>query len=215
MIYASGTKRPKIHSTAYVAPTATIAGEVTIGADCAILHGAVIVAEGAPVTIGSSVVVMEHAVVKSSGGEATQFPVKIGDACIVGIHASVIGATLGSGCFVAAGARVYNGVTLANNARLQPNEVKLPKGDFFETVFNLETEPNVAAKAAKQYAQFLRKAHAHDKPLDAHDNVAPGARRRDEPDTLSAPVEADTVVDIMMLELQEMELRRAEAKKKK
>jgi carbonic anhydrase/acetyltransferase-like protein (isoleucine patch superfamily) len=215
MIYANGPKRPKIHSSAYVAPTATISGEVTIGAECAILHGAIIVAEGAPVTIGTSVVVMENAVVKSSGGEATQFPVKIGDASIIGANSSVIGATIGNGCFVAGGARVYNGVTLANDTRLTPNEVKLPKGEFFETVFNLETEPGVAAKAAKQYAQFLRKTHAHDKPLDAHENSAPGARRRDEPDKLSAPVEADTVVDIMMLELQEMELRRAEAKKKK
>jgi carbonic anhydrase/acetyltransferase-like protein (isoleucine patch superfamily) len=215
MIFANGAKRPKIHSSAYVAPTATISGEVTIGPECAILHGAVIAAEGAPITIGTSVVVMEHAVVKSSGGEATQFPVKIGDACIIGAHAFVLGATVGNGCFVAGGARVYNGVTLAHNTRLAPNEVKLPKGEFFEAVFNLETEPNVAAKAAKHYAAFLRKMHAHDKPIDAHENVAPGARRREEPDTLSAPVEADTVVDIMMLELQEMELRRAEAKKKK
>ncbi len=50
MILSSGTKKPKIHSSAYVAPTATIAGDVTIGADCAVLHGAVIIAEGAPVT---------------------------------------------------------------------------------------------------------------------------------------------------------------------
>ena len=32
MILSSGTKKPKIHSSAYVAPTATISGDVTIGA---------------------------------------------------------------------------------------------------------------------------------------------------------------------------------------
>ena len=31
MILSSGSKKPKIHSTAYVAPTATISGDVTIG----------------------------------------------------------------------------------------------------------------------------------------------------------------------------------------
>ncbi len=53
MILSSGTKKPKIHSSAYVAPGAVIGGDVTIGPGCAMLHGAVITSEGAPVTIGS------------------------------------------------------------------------------------------------------------------------------------------------------------------
>ena len=112
MILSSGTKRPKIHSSAYVAPTAIVSGEVTIGADCAILHGAVVTAEGAPVTIGAQSVVMEHAVVKASGGSVLQYPLSIGERCIVGPHAYVVGATLGDGCFVAAGAKICNGATL-------------------------------------------------------------------------------------------------------
>jgi carbonic anhydrase/acetyltransferase-like protein (isoleucine patch superfamily) len=116
MILSSGTKKPKIHSSAYVAPTATIAGDVTIGVDCAILHGAVITAEGAPVTIGAQCVVMENAVVKASGGSALQFPVAIGDRCIVGPHAYVVGATIGSGCFVASGAKIFNGAVLGDGA---------------------------------------------------------------------------------------------------
>ena len=39
MILSSGTKKPKIHSSAYVAPTATICGDVTIGAGCACCTG--------------------------------------------------------------------------------------------------------------------------------------------------------------------------------
>ena len=210
MILASGTKRPKIHSSAYVAPTATISGDVTIGSGCAILHGAVITAEGAPVTIGADCVIMEHAVIKSSGGEATKFLVKIGDACMLGPHAYVSGAALGTGCYIGSGARIYNGVTIPNNGRVNPNEVKLPKGDFFEAVYNLEQEPNVAAKAARLYSEFLRSQHAKDQQIDAHQNVAPGARQSaKESDSLKAPVEADSMVDAMMLELQEQEAIRA------
>lgn len=112
MIISSGTKKPKIHSSAYVAPTATISGDVTVGADCAILHGAIVVAEGAPVTIGSETVVMENAVLKASGGSAISFPLAIGNRCIVGPQAYVVGATVGDGCFIAAGAKVFNGATL-------------------------------------------------------------------------------------------------------
>jgi carbonic anhydrase/acetyltransferase-like protein (isoleucine patch superfamily) len=116
MIYSSGTKRPKIHSSAYVAPSATISGDVTIGAECAILHGAVVTSEGAPVTIGAHSVVMESAVLKASGGSALQYPLAIGERCIVGPHAYVVGATIGDGCFVAGGAKVFNGATLENGS---------------------------------------------------------------------------------------------------
>ncbi len=116
MILSSGTKKPKVHSSTYIAPTATIAGDVTIGASCAVLHGAVIVAEGAPVTIGSDTVVMENAVLKASGGSAVQFPLSLGSRCIVGPHAYVVGATIGDGCFVASGTKIFNGAKLEDGS---------------------------------------------------------------------------------------------------
>lgn len=116
MIFSSGTKKPKIHSTAYVAPSATISGDVTIGAESAVLHGAVITSEGAPVTIGAHAVVMENAVIKASGGSVLQYPVSIGDRCIIGPHAYVVGATIGNGCFVASGAKIFNGAVLEDGA---------------------------------------------------------------------------------------------------
>lgn len=116
MIVSSGTKKPKIHSSAYVAPTATISGDVTIGADCAVLHGAVITSEGAPVTIGKETVVMENAVLKASGGKALQWALSIGDRCIVGPQAYVVGATVGNGCFVASGSKIFNGAVLEDGS---------------------------------------------------------------------------------------------------
>ncbi len=115
MIVSSGTKKPKIHSSAYVAPSATISGDVTIGAGSAVLHGAVIAAEGAPVTIGSETVVMENAVLRASGGSALSFPLAVGDRCIVGPQAYVVGATIGNGCFIASGAKVFNGAKLEDD----------------------------------------------------------------------------------------------------
>jgi len=214
MILSNAGKKPKIHSTAYIAPTATVSGDVTIGAGCAIMHGAIVTAEGAPVSIGADCVVMENAVIKASGGSALQFPCTIGERCIVGAHALVSGATIQKGCAIGSGARIYNGVTIQSNSRIAPNAVKEPKGDFMESVFNIEQGPDANARAAAAYSQFLRKQHTKDSQLDAHENVAPGARRR-ETDELKAPVEADTVVDVMMLELQEMEARRKEALQKK
>ena len=50
-------KGPRIHESAYVAPTAVICGDVTIGENCQILFGAVLVAEGGPVVIGCNCII--------------------------------------------------------------------------------------------------------------------------------------------------------------
>ncbi len=128
MILSSGTKKPKIHSSAYVAPSAVIGGDVTVGPGCAVLHGAVITSEGAPVTIGEQTVVMENAVLKASGGSALQFPLKIGKNCIVGPHAYVVGATIGNGCFIAAGAKIFNGAKLEDDSGVALGAIVHVKG---------------------------------------------------------------------------------------
>ncbi|MBV9277546.1 MAG: gamma carbonic anhydrase family protein [Candidatus Eremiobacteraeota bacterium] len=112
MIISSNTRKPKVHASAYVAPSAVISGDVTVEEDCAILHGAVITAEGAPIVVGANSVIMENAVLKASGGSAMQFPCTIGESCIIGPGAYIVGATIEPGAFIASGARVFNGATV-------------------------------------------------------------------------------------------------------
>jgi UDP-3-O-[3-hydroxymyristoyl] glucosamine N-acyltransferase len=212
VILSSGTKKPKIHSSAYVAAGATISGDVEIGAGCAILHGAVLTAEGAPLRIGTDTVVMENAVVKASGGSAIVFACTIGNKCIVGPQAYVAGATVGNGCFIAGGTRVLNGTKLADNTQLPPQST-----DYFADVFNQEPGAEIAARAAEAYSRFLRKSHAQDKRLDDHQTVKAAPARRslsaDEPPATQS-TDVGGVVDAMMLELLEIEQRRQEGIKK-
>jgi carbonic anhydrase/acetyltransferase-like protein (isoleucine patch superfamily) len=112
MIISSGEKKPNIHAGAYIAPSATISGDVTIEEGCAVLHGAVITAEGAPVVVGANSVVMENAVLRSSGGSVMQFPLTVGESCLIGPTAYVVGATIEPGCFIATGAKVFNGAVI-------------------------------------------------------------------------------------------------------
>ena len=39
-------KKPEVHTSTYIAPTATICGDVTIGPNCRVVHGASIIVEG-------------------------------------------------------------------------------------------------------------------------------------------------------------------------
>ena len=112
MIVSSSAKKPNVHASAYIAPNAVVSGDVTIEEGCAVLFGAVISAEGAPIVVGANSVIMENAVLKSSGGTAIQFPLTIGESCIVGPGAYIVGATIEPGAFIAAGAKVFNGATV-------------------------------------------------------------------------------------------------------
>jgi carbonic anhydrase/acetyltransferase-like protein (isoleucine patch superfamily) len=81
---------------------------VVIGAHTAVLAGAVITSEGAPVRIGERCVIMENAVLRGAG----RHPCTIADHVLIGPNSHVTGATIGSGCFVATGATVFNGAVL-------------------------------------------------------------------------------------------------------
>jgi acetyltransferase-like isoleucine patch superfamily enzyme len=57
-------KIPQVAESAYIAPTAVLAGDVTVGPHSRVLFGAVITAEGGPVQIGSNCVIMKNAVIR-------------------------------------------------------------------------------------------------------------------------------------------------------
>lgn len=208
MIVSSGTKKPNIHASAYVAPSATISGDVTIEEGCAVLFGAVISAEGAPVTIGANSVVMENAVVKSSGGKVMQFPCSVGESCIIGPGAYIVGATIEPGVFIASGARVRNGQSIAESTTVG----EIPK-NFFQDVFNMPDSDDVRAKAAENYSKFLRKTHAQDAVIaEAPKKTAPKPpQRKTEEPPPTQTTEVEKVVDVMFVELEEARLRREAA----
>lgn len=110
---------PRIDPSAYVAPTAVVSGDVTIGGGARILHGAVVTAEDGSVTIGERVVVMEHALVRGRAGH----PVSIGDDVMIGPHAHVNGATIADEVFIATGASLFPGSSVESGSEMRINSV--------------------------------------------------------------------------------------------
>ncbi len=119
MLFEHRGKRPRIHESAYVAPTATICGDVSIGEGSRVLFGAVVTAEGGPVEIGAECVVMENAVVRGT----PRHPTRLGDHVLVGPHAHLTGCTIEDDCFIATGACVFNGATIGRGAVVAINGV--------------------------------------------------------------------------------------------
>ena len=111
--------QPRIHPDAVIAATAVISGDVEIGADCQVLHGAVITAEGGAITLGTNVIVMENALIRATSTN----PVHIGDHVLVGPMASVSGATIADEVFLATGTRVFNGARIGERSEVRINAV--------------------------------------------------------------------------------------------
>jgi carbonic anhydrase/acetyltransferase-like protein (isoleucine patch superfamily) len=112
-------KRPQVAETAYLAPTATLCGDVVVGEGCRVLFGAVLVAEGGPVVLGRSCIIMENAVLRGT----TRHPTLLSDHVLVGPRAYLSGCTVESNVFLAAGSTVFNGAVIGSRTVVRVNGV--------------------------------------------------------------------------------------------
>ena len=127
---------PSIGEGTFVAETAVIVGDVTIGRDCSIWFNAVLRGDVNTITIGDRANIQDGAVIHtlydgsphpsqthtgsdvSVGHNAVIHGGIIGDNCLIGMGAIVLdNAEIPSGCIIAAGALVLS------NAKLEPDSL--------------------------------------------------------------------------------------------
>src|SRR3954465_3798469 len=99
---------PRVHDSAFVAPTATLVGDVIVEAGASVWYGAVIRADYAPVIIRKGANVPAKAVIHGGPGLTTD----IGEGATVGHNCVVHGAILEAACLVANGSIVLDGATI-------------------------------------------------------------------------------------------------------
>lgn len=113
-------KRPRIAPDAYIAPNATILGDVTIGAGASVWFGAVIRGDVGHIEIGPGTNVQDNAVIHVNTRHDTLIGANvtighgvvlegctIGDGVLLGMNATILSeAVIGAGALIAAGAVV-------------------------------------------------------------------------------------------------------------
>jgi carbonic anhydrase/acetyltransferase-like protein (isoleucine patch superfamily) len=119
MLIEHAGKSPRIDPSAWVAPNATVAGDVEIGPESRVLFGAVITADGGRVRVGSRCVVMENSVLRGT----PKHPLTIGDRVLIGPHAYLSGCTVGDEAFLATGSTIFNGARIGRGAEVRINGV--------------------------------------------------------------------------------------------
>lgn len=116
-------KHPQIADDVYIAPTATIIGDVTIASGASIWYGSVIRGDLAPITIGANTNIQDNCTIHTDhnkpanigrhvtvGHNAIVHGCTIEEQCLIGINAVVLsGAVIKTGSLVAAGALIKEG----------------------------------------------------------------------------------------------------------
>ncbi len=119
MIIEHMGQAPEIHPDAYIAPNATICGNVIIEKGCRIMHGVQIIAESNPIVIGENCIVLENAVLRAAAAS----PLKIGNHCLIGPNAHLASCTIEDEVFIATGASIFHGSTVQKGAEIRINAI--------------------------------------------------------------------------------------------
>jgi carbonic anhydrase/acetyltransferase-like protein (isoleucine patch superfamily) len=127
-IYAFDERVPSISDSAYIAPTAVVIGDVTIGDSCYIGHTAVLRGDYGAIVIGSGTAIEEGVIVHARPDDRTV----IGDRVTVGhgamIHNAVIqdGATIGMRAVISDFSEVGPGALVGEQALVRRSQ-KVPE----------------------------------------------------------------------------------------
>ncbi|GAA1394711.1 gamma carbonic anhydrase family protein [Pseudonocardia kongjuensis] len=111
--------RPDVHTDAWIAPGAVLAGDVRIGPDAGVWYTCVLRADFASITVGARSNVQDGTVVHAD----PDFPVTIGERVTIGHRAVVHGCTIDDDVLVGMGAVLMNGVRVGSGSLIAAGAV--------------------------------------------------------------------------------------------
>ncbi len=117
---------PDVGQALFIAPNATVVGDVTFEADTTVWYSATLRGDIAPITIGRGTNIQDNAVVHVNHG----MPTYLGENITVGHGAILHGCTIGSRSLIGMGAIVLDGATIAEDSLVAAGAVVPPNRSY-------------------------------------------------------------------------------------
>ena len=111
-LFAFEGQEPEVSPTAWIAPTATLVGDVRVEAEASIWYGAVLRADFGPIIVRRGANVQDGSVLHGGDDPATE----VGEGATIGHLCVVHGAVIGAEALVGNGATVLDGATVGARA---------------------------------------------------------------------------------------------------
>jgi carbonic anhydrase/acetyltransferase-like protein (isoleucine patch superfamily) len=122
-IYAIATKHPQVDASAWIAPNASIIGDVRLARHTSIWWNATLRADNDPITIGENTNIQDGSTLHTDEG----VPLVIGAGVTVGHMVMLHGCTVGDGCLIGIGAIILNGAVIGRDCLIGAGSV-IPEG---------------------------------------------------------------------------------------
>lgn len=116
-MYNLGDKKPTVSSNYYVAPGATVIGDVHIGEDVSIWFSAVVRGDNDTIELGDGTNIQDGAVLHVDEGH----PIKLHQRVTVGHNAMLHGCTVGDGSLIGINAVVLNDAVIGSHCLIGAN----------------------------------------------------------------------------------------------
>ncbi|WP_326654328.1 gamma carbonic anhydrase family protein [Streptomyces anthocyanicus] len=131
LITGIGGKDPKVDAEVFVAPTASVVGDVTLHAGASVWYGAVLRGDVERISVGADSNIQDNCTLHADPG----FPVTVGERVSIGHNAVVHGATVEDDCLIGMGATVLNGAVIGAGSlvaaqALVPQGMRVPPGSL-------------------------------------------------------------------------------------
>jgi carbonic anhydrase/acetyltransferase-like protein (isoleucine patch superfamily) len=165
-LYDFEGKTPKIHTSVFVAPTASVIGDVVIGEGSSVWPSAVIRGDFNKITIGKYTSVQDNTVIHTTPWN----PAKIGDYVTIGHGAIIHAATVESNCLIGMNAVILDGSKIGENSiigaggvvmentEIPPNSLAVGVPAKVVRTFDEVSELEAQAKhSAKMYSELARR----------------------------------------------------------
>ena len=158
MIRGFRGQRPTVDPSAYVAETATVVGDVHIGARSSVWFGTVVRGDVNHVRIGARSNVQDNSVVHVTGGT---HPTVVGEDVTVGHRAVLHGCTVHDRCLIGIGAIVLDGAEIGPDAMVGAGALVPPGMKVPPRTLVLGTPARVVRPLTDAELDHLRASAAH------------------------------------------------------
>jgi carbonic anhydrase/acetyltransferase-like protein (isoleucine patch superfamily) len=148
-------KTPEVHPTAFVAPTATLVGEVIVEEGASVWYGAVLRADFSPVIVRAGANVQDGAVLHGPPG----MPCEIGRGATVAHLCVVHGAVVGEEALIANGSTVLDGARIGARTMVAAHSLVAANADIPDEVLAAGSPAVVKRPIAGTPAEFWVKTN--------------------------------------------------------
>ena len=154
-----------IHSSAFIAATAAVMGDVTLGEDASVWYSAVLRGDMAPIVIGAQSNIQDGTIIHVDEG----VPCTVGRRVGVGHRVILHGCTVEDECLIGMGSILLNGVRIGTGSVIAagavlPEDMQIPPGSLVMGVPGRIVRPvdqGLADRVAFTWRHYVEQARAH------------------------------------------------------